>query len=337
MPWDENCWPRIWHFVLSVPWFFICPMGVWIKSYLRLCLDLISTEFPSPPILLALATVASNSSCWVKSIEIPSWFLYIQTLWCWAKDLSLLSVGFLVYKLGIIKATCLLSSPEFLQGWMGSVTQITVKDSIHTSVIWLLTILVLTAGLWEGRQDIFLVSRTREQRIPLTLTPESAVLECMQRMIEFHIKSHLNTFVTLPSWKEKQIHGIPWTSTVTDLWSWKTESVWPPDHLGRVLLSLLKSATEVSESVMWEPKMYPQGWAEKQPRINPVVLLKHFSQWLLFSYIGGSQPFEETHLFQRHSERLMETSLGGDLEKRGPDRSSAARRQFASLKDEDGG
>lgn len=191
MPWDENCWPRIWHFVLSVPWFFICPMGVWIKSYSRLCLDLISTEFPSPPILLALATVASNSSCWVKSIEIPSWFLYIQTLWCWAKDLSLLSVGFLVYKLGIIKATCLLSSPEFLQGWMGSETQITVKDSIHTSVIWLLTILVLTAGLWEGRQDIFLVSRTREQRIPLTLTPESAVLECMQRMIEFHIKSHL--------------------------------------------------------------------------------------------------------------------------------------------------
>lgn len=127
----------------------------------------------------------------VKSIEIPSWFLYIWTLWCWTNHFSLLSVGFLVYKLGIIKVTCLLSSRGFLQGWVGSETQITVKDSIHTSVIWFPTISVLTAGLWEGRQDIFLVSRTREQRIPLTLTPESAVLKCMQRIIELHIKSHL--------------------------------------------------------------------------------------------------------------------------------------------------
>lgn len=53
--------------------------------------------------------------------------------------------------------------------------------------------------------------------------------------------------------------------------------------------------------------------------------------------MGGGQPFEETHLFQRHSEFLMETSLGADLEKLGQGSASAAWRQFASLKDEDGG
>lgn len=101
------------------------------------------------------------------------------------------SVGFLIYKLEIIKVTCLLSSWGFLQGWVGSETLITVKDSIYTPGIWFPTIFVLTAGLWEGRQDISLVSRTREQRIPLTLMPESVVLKCMQRNIELHIKSHL--------------------------------------------------------------------------------------------------------------------------------------------------
>lgn len=56
----------------------------------------------------------------VKSIELASQFSYLLTLWCWTSHSSLLSIGFLIYRVGIIMGTpALLTSHGLLQGWAG--------------------------------------------------------------------------------------------------------------------------------------------------------------------------------------------------------------------------
>lgn len=113
--------PLSWTVLWKVQWFGfpISPHFSWLwpQKFKSKFSHLYSTlwfikEFHGP--------LLKNMGMRVKSIELASQFSYLLTLWCWTSHSSLLSIGFLIYAVGIIMGTpALLTSQGFLQGGAG--------------------------------------------------------------------------------------------------------------------------------------------------------------------------------------------------------------------------